>query len=464
MKNTMAALRAEAPAPGAGGASGPRRARRQGPRSRPLPQGQEVRPVLSDERLALFTKWRVGAFGRKLREVCEDESCDDMTFEEEIELCVDAEIEARDGRKIERAVRSARFKIKDACVEDIYYLPDRSLTRGRVARLASCAWVEARENLVVISESGGGKSYVAQALGVSACRRLMSVRYARLNDMFREINVARTEGRVYDALDRFSGPDLLILDDFFTTPIENPLNAVDLFEMLEAREGRGSTLIASQLEPDQWYLRINSELCADSILNRVVEHARFLDIKGPNMRKYTARLRAGKDEDYWKRRPVPGRRNTGTASSEGRYRLCRTTVPTRRSTQTPASPTSRRSWTASTAAPWCGRRGRARRRSWQTPACGPPARRSAAASGPSSTSTASGTTAGRGGGRRASATAWSGACRARAEPTTTRVWRGSSGPSRTRCSTLATGRDGRWATSWPGYAVQGARDNVHSSV
>ena len=107
--------------------------------------------------------------------------------------------------------------------------------------------------------------------------------------MFREVNVARTEGRVYDALDRFSGPDLLILDDFFTTPIENPLNAVD-----------GSTLIASQLEPDQWYLRINSELCADSILNRVVEHARFLDIKGPNMREYTARLRAGKDEDYWK--------------------------------------------------------------------------------------------------------------------------------------------------------------------
>ena len=66
------------------------------------------------------------------------------------------------------------------------------------------------------------------------------------------------------------------------------------------KRGKYSTLIASQLEPDQWYLRINSELCADSILNRVVEHARFLDIKGPNMREYTARLRAGKDEDYWK--------------------------------------------------------------------------------------------------------------------------------------------------------------------
>ena len=50
----------------------------------------------------------------------------------------------------------------------------------------------------------------------------------------------------------FAKPDLLILDDFFTTPIENPLNAVDLFEILEAREGRGSTVFASQLEPDRW--------------------------------------------------------------------------------------------------------------------------------------------------------------------------------------------------------------------
>lgn len=255
--------------------------------------------MLSEEDFALFARWRVGAFGRKLREVCDAEAYDDMTFEDKIGMCIDAEIEARDSRKIDKAVRTARFKLKGACVEDIYYLLDRSITRDRIARLTTCAWIEARENLVIISESGGGKSYIAQALGVAARRKLMSVRYARLNDMFRELNVARSEGRVYDALDRFARPDLLILDDFFTTPIENPLNAVDLFEILEAREGRGSTMFASQLEPDRWYLRINSELCVDSILSRAVEHARVLDIKGPNMREYTASLKAESDKGYW---------------------------------------------------------------------------------------------------------------------------------------------------------------------
>lgn len=256
-------------------------------------------PTLSEEDFALFTRWRVGAFGRKLREVRDDETYDDMTFEDKIGMCIDAEVEARDSRKIDKAVRTARFKLKGACVEDIYYLPDRSITRDRIARLATCAWIGARENLVIISESGGGKSCIAQALGVAACRRLMSVRYARLNDMFRELNVARSEGRVYDAPGRFARPDPLILDDFFTTPIENPLNAVDLFEILEAREGRGSTMFASQLEPDQWYPRISSELCADSILSRAVEHARVLDIKGPNMREHAASLKAESDKGCW---------------------------------------------------------------------------------------------------------------------------------------------------------------------
>lgn len=56
---------------------------------------------------------------------------------------------------------------------------------------------------------------------------------------------------------------------------------------------------APQLEPDQWHLRVNSELCADSILSRAVEHARALDIKGPNMREHTASLKAESDKGYW---------------------------------------------------------------------------------------------------------------------------------------------------------------------
>ena len=89
-------------------------------------------------------------------------------------------------------------------------------------------------------------------------------------------------------MDTFKTVELLLIDDFMTTPIETQ-NAVDLFEIMEARENRRATIIASQLEPNEWYLRIEGELMADSILNRIATGARFIDIEGPNMREYFAK-------------------------------------------------------------------------------------------------------------------------------------------------------------------------------
>lgn len=62
-------------------------------------------------------------------------------------------------------------------------------------------------------------------------------------------------------MDAYKSVELLIVDDFMTTPITT-LNPIDLFEIMEAREGRRATIIASQLEPNEWHLRIESELMA----------------------------------------------------------------------------------------------------------------------------------------------------------------------------------------------------------
>lgn len=114
-------------------------------------------------------------------------------------------------------------------------------------------------------------------------------RYIRLSNLSGELNRARmaADGSYYRAMDRFKSVKLPIIDDFLATPIET-VNSVDLFEILEAREGRRATLIASQLEPNEWHLRIEGELIADSILGRVASACRYLDIDGPNMRKWLA--------------------------------------------------------------------------------------------------------------------------------------------------------------------------------
>ena len=247
--------------------------------------------MLTEEDFRRFTEFKVSAMGERLREMVGDPAYDGLTFEEKVKEMIDAQVNAKETNKIARLVKAAGFKLPAACVEGIVYLPERKLSRDRVERLASCGWVEDNGVVALISRSGCGKSYVAQALGNAACRRLHGVRYRRLADLLADLSVARAEGVVAyrAALEALQSVKLLIVDDFLTTPIGTQ-GAVDLFEVLE---GRGATLIASQLEPEQWYLRIEGELMADSILGRTASRAMFLDIDGPDMRKYLAGVKAG---------------------------------------------------------------------------------------------------------------------------------------------------------------------------
>ena len=244
--------------------------------------------MLTEDDFAKFKSFRVRAMGDKLREMVSDATYDSWTFEEKVKAMIDAEDAARQSRKVAKLSKEAGFKLPGACVEDIMYVPGRSLDRDRVARWAECGWVEDRETMVVLAKSGGGKSYLVQALGNAACRRLIPTRYIRLQDMFDSLDRARacSDGaRYYDLMDLYKTVDLLIIDDFLTTPIGTQ-DSVELFEIMEAREDRCAPLIASQLEPESWYLRIEGELMADSILNRTATRARFIDLDGPNMRKY----------------------------------------------------------------------------------------------------------------------------------------------------------------------------------
>lgn len=245
----------------------------------------------------MFKQFRIRAMGEKLREMVEDASYDKYTFEEKMKMLIDAEATARKDRKIAKLQKEAGFKLEDACVEDILYLPDRTLSKDRVTRYAHCEWVEDCETMVIISKTGCGKSYLCQALGNAACRKLIPVRYTRLSKICEELNRARVQADAsyYEKMDLLKNVQLLIIDDFMTSPIATE-NAVDLFEIMEAREGKRATIIASQLEPNEWYLRIEGELMADSILNRIATGARYVDIEGPNMREYFANLKSAEED------------------------------------------------------------------------------------------------------------------------------------------------------------------------
>jgi DNA replication protein DnaC len=234
----------------------------------------------------MLVSFRIKAFADECLRIADDPTCDKMTFLDKLTQATEAELYARHDRKVTKYNKEARFQNPMACVEDITYLPNRSLTRDSISRLEECRYINDGHNVVVISQTGAGKSFISQALGNAACRHEHKVRYIRHADLCREMHIARRTDEHYEALAAFEDVDLLIIDDLFLED-SDMVATTDLFEIIAHRDGaRRPLILASQLQPQEWHLRIDTKIIADALLDRIVHNSYRIDIEGPNMREY----------------------------------------------------------------------------------------------------------------------------------------------------------------------------------
>lgn len=241
---------------------------------------------LTTDDMPLFTTLRMTAFGEAVIDIANDPAFDQWTFSQKIRHALEHETAARTERRVLKLLKASRSPNPAACVEDIHYLDGRNLTRDLVERLAACRWIDHTHNLVILGKSSVGKSYLAQALVNAACRRDYSAKYFRLDDLANQLAVYhRTDVHRLAFLNALHACDLLVLDDFLTTPITSEI-AAELLNILAAREGHGSTVVTSQFDPDDWYKSLHDAVIAESILNRIVSTAELVQLDGPNMRRH----------------------------------------------------------------------------------------------------------------------------------------------------------------------------------
>jgi DNA replication protein DnaC len=212
----------------------------------------------------------------------------ELSFEERFSLLVDRETTYRENRRLVRLLQLARLK-QNACVEDIDYKHRRGLDRSQMSRLATCDWIRARQNLHITGPTGSGKSWLACSLGNAACRQGLSVRYERVSRLLDALRIARGDGSYARRLIQLSRADLLILDDFGLKPLAQP-ERHDLLEVIEDRHGTRSTLITSQLPVSSWHEYVNDPTVADALLDRLLNQAHRIELKGESLRKRSADL------------------------------------------------------------------------------------------------------------------------------------------------------------------------------
>lgn len=113
-----------------------------------------------------------------------------LSFADRLGLLVDAEWSARKSRKLTRLIRGAQLHFPSACVEDIEYHPDRKLDQALIAKLSTCTYIQDRHNIIILGASGAGKTYMACAFGIAACKNFLKGKYVRLPDLLNDLAIA----------------------------------------------------------------------------------------------------------------------------------------------------------------------------------------------------------------------------------------------------------------------------------
>lgn len=206
-----------------------------------------------------------------------------LPFEERLGFLIDRELIERENRKLQNRLRQAKLK-QDAFIENIDYKNHRGLEKSVILSLASCEWVNKRQNIIITGPTGAGKSYLACALAQKACREGFNSIYERLPRLFQELTIAKGDGRYIKTLDKIGRVDVLILDDWGITTMSESQRK-DLLEIIEDRYNTHSTIIASQLPVDKWHELIGDPIVADALLDRLIHNAHKIQMKGESMRK-----------------------------------------------------------------------------------------------------------------------------------------------------------------------------------
>jgi DNA replication protein DnaC len=207
----------------------------------------------------------------------------ELSFDDRLGLLVERQWLWKENRALATRLQYAGLK-QDACLEAIDFRHPRGLHRATVDQLASNEWLRQHQHCLITGPTGTGKSYLACALAHHACRAGFRALYGYTPKLFRQLAQAQADGSLTRLLKKLSRVDLLVIDDWGLTPI--PPEQYHLFlEILEDRQGSGSTLMTSQYPVDTWHELVDDATVSDAILDRVIHSAYRLELTGESMRK-----------------------------------------------------------------------------------------------------------------------------------------------------------------------------------
>jgi DNA replication protein DnaC len=197
-----------------------------------------------------------------------------------------AEIDDRTGRRRTRRIAEARFpRIKRLADFSTDAIPGIAAT---LATLAAGAWIDAGQPLVLLGDSGTGKTHLLIGLGLTACEQGRRVRYATTAQLVNELAEAADNRQLSRVVARYGRLDLLLLDELGYVQLD-PRGAELLFQIITEREERASIAIGTNLPFSEWGTVIPDPRLVAAIVDRITFNAHILETGTQSYRLRTSK-------------------------------------------------------------------------------------------------------------------------------------------------------------------------------
>lgn len=253
------------------------------------PAPNDTPQVLLQHHLKLL---RLPTFLREYDKVARQSAQEGVDYARFLLRLTELELLDRERRATERRIQQARFPVVKS-LDSFDFLAIPSLNKTLVLELARCEYLSRRENVLLLGNSGTGKTHLALALGLAACQRGHRVRFTTAA-LVHELMEARDEKRLLRLQKLLASCELLIVDELGFVPLSKT-GAELLFEVFSQRYERGSTLVTSNLPFQEWTEVLGSERLTGALLDRLTHHVHILEMNGDSYRLKQSKRKRGPD-------------------------------------------------------------------------------------------------------------------------------------------------------------------------
>jgi DNA replication protein DnaC len=251
------------------------------------------RPDLRELLVADFATLKVPLTAAQLDTVLARTEREGLSYLEFAHLLLAEQARQRRERAIAGRIRNAKFHQLYTLAGFDWEFNAKAINRAQIEELATAAFIGRRDNLVLVGQSGVGKSRMVQSIGQAACVAGYRVRYTTSADLLVDLT-ARLADRTWPRRVRYYARfDWLIIDEFAFDKIErseSPQASNLLFKVIQARSGR-STTVVTNVDFDSWFKHLEDPHLVQAVMDRVVDNAIILKINGKSYRAHRAQTK-----------------------------------------------------------------------------------------------------------------------------------------------------------------------------